>query len=108
MKTIHKIEVIQDQIFEQAIHEGWKFLCLRLQDGKRYIWVEVDEKKPKLDYTFCIYNTGNQILNSKNAKYLDTYSIDECIYHLYAERDDLSIWYKIQNFLDGFKIFFSK
>jgi hypothetical protein len=97
--TIHKIPVVQEQMFTQTTHEDWKFLCLRLQNGVHNIWIQVDDEKPKLNYTFRIYNTGNIISNPENAEYLCTYGIDECIHHLYVEREALSIWDKIKKFL---------
>jgi hypothetical protein len=99
MITIHKIPVQENNLFEAWIHEDWVFLTLMIQNGNPQIWVQVDDTKPKISYNFESHTTGIPISYAHRLTYLNSYSTDGCIHHIYVEREDLTIWYKIKKFL---------
>jgi len=85
MKTIHKYEI---DITDTPVVSMPKFAKVRhfgVQNGKAFIWCEVDTDSPVVDHEFKLFGTGHPIINKYNSemKYLGTIQLNGFVWHLY-------------------------
>lgn len=87
MRTIFKYPVPADDLFSIEMPVGSNVLCVQVQHGSPFIWVDVDPRKDSVSRYFQIVGTG-QDLPIKPYKYIGTFQTAEgnFIWHLYALR----------------------
>lgn len=87
MKTIHKYKI--EIVTEQVIELPWfhRILCIKLQNGTPYIWVEVDDDTHKTKVKFHLFGTGHVMPDTSSMNYIGTILLDEdrLVYHLYRQ-----------------------
>lgn len=87
MKKIYKykIEILDEQeIFIPCYHT---ILCIKLQSGTPYIWVEVEDDAPLQKVKFKLYGTGHEMSKERPEQYVGTILLndDKLVYHLYRQ-----------------------
>jgi len=82
MKFVYKyFFYLKNTKFSLSLPVGWKFLYLRPEDEKIFIWTEVREGAPTETAHFQVFGTGQEIPLS--AEYLTSYSVGPFNFHLY-------------------------
>jgi len=78
MLTIHKFPLSKILYMPMSA----KILCVQVQDGKPYIWAEIETDAPKRRISIEVFGTGQE-LPSTPMEYIGSYQD----YHVYKNLD---------------------
>ena len=85
MKMVYKYPYFLEQKkFSLQLPKDWKFLTVKPEGEKIFLWAEVKDGMMKEDVNFEVFGTGQEI--PLTAEYLTTYSVGPFNFHLYLMR----------------------
>lgn len=61
MVTIHKFELILEDLSEVRMPQGASVLSIQTQNDRPWIWAKVDTSKPMQTRRFCVRGTGHPL-----------------------------------------------
>jgi hypothetical protein len=82
VKTVWKYELSPET--EVELPEGAKVLTVQTQDGKPFLWAEVDPDRPTVGRSFVAYGTGHPMPDNPGT-YVGTFRLPDFgfVFHVY-------------------------
>ena len=85
MRVVHKFYMPVGAINLHDIPAGACLLTVQLQDGKPFMWAELDDAAPKVRRRFEFFGTGRPIPNG--WVYVGTVQEGAFVWHLYEVKE---------------------
>ena len=87
MRTIYKYQlgVLQKdyQEFTLGMKKGCELLKVTEQDGTHVLYVKLESEAMPESQTFCLVWTGCEIVTDRQVQYIDTFTRNGLVYHLF-------------------------
>lgn len=74
MITIYKYPLVVEDTQWLDIHRGAKLLSVDVQDGKLYLWAQVDTTQPQDSVLIVIHGTGHP-MRKDNMQFIGTFML---------------------------------
>ncbi len=87
--VIWKFSLIEARTQWPLMPRGAKILCVQVQRGEGYLWVECDPKAQRVQREIIIRGTGFE--TQANALYIGTFQMDggDLVWHVYDGGENL-------------------